>query len=374
MAAQNVDALFQPFQVKNLTLKNRIVMAPMTRSFAPDGVPDANIAAYYRRRAEADVGLILSEGTVIDRPAARNQPGIPFFHGEAALAGWQQVINQVHAAGGKMGPQIWHTGSVPSTQTDWVPDSPVESPSGLVAPGVPRGEIMSDNAIADTIAAFARAALDAQTLGFDTVEIHGAHGYLIDQFFWAGTNLRSDGYGGATLKQRSRFAAEVVKAIRQAVGPQFPVILRVSQWKQQDFASRLATTPDAMTDWLLPLVEAGVDVLHCSQRRFWEAEFPEIDGDQGLNFAGWAKKLTGAATISVGSVGLSGDFVDTFTTGQSSSPASLDNLLQRLERDEFDLIAVGRALLSDPRWVSKVQSGDRAGLQDFTVAALGQLV
>jgi 2,4-dienoyl-CoA reductase-like NADH-dependent reductase (Old Yellow Enzyme family) len=166
----------------------------------------------------------------------------------------------------------------------------------------------------------------------------------------------------------------VVKAIRQAVGPQFPVILRVSQWKQQDFASRLATTPDAMTDWLLPLVEAGVDVLHCSQRRFWEAEFPEIDGDQGLNFAGWAKKLTGAATISVGSVGLSGDFVDTFTTGQSSSPASLDNLVQRLERDEFDLIAVGRALLSDPRWVSKVQSGDRAGLQDFTVAALGELV
>ncbi|MFS2161170.1 NADH:flavin oxidoreductase [Pseudomonas sp. Pseusp122] len=374
MTAQNVAALFQPFQVKSLALKNRIVMAPMTRSFAPEGVPDSNIAAYYRRRAEADVGLILSEGTVINRPAARNQPGIPFFHGEAALAGWQQVINAVHAAGGKMGPQIWHTGSVPSTQTDWVPDSPVESPSGLVAPGTPRGEVMSDNAIADTIAAFAQAALDARTLGFDTVEIHGAHGYLIDQFFWEGTNLRTDAFGGATLKQRSRFAAEVVKAIRQAVGPEFPVILRVSQWKQQDFTSRLATTPDAMTDWLLPLVEAGVDVLHCSQRRFWEAEFPELDGEQGLNFAGWAKKLTGAATISVGSVGLSGDFVDTFTTGQSSSPASLDNLVQRLERNEFDLIAVGRALLSDPRWVSKVQGGDRASLEDFTVAALGQLV
>jgi 2,4-dienoyl-CoA reductase-like NADH-dependent reductase (Old Yellow Enzyme family) len=374
MTAQNVAALFQPFQVKSLALKNRIVMAPMTRSFAPEGVPDSNIAAYYRRRAEADVGLILSEGTVINRPAARNQPGIPFFHGEAALAGWQQVINGVHAAGGKMGPQIWHTGSVPSTQTDWLPDSPVESPSGLVAPGTPRGEIMSDNAIADTIAAFAQAALDAKTLGFDTVEIHGAHGYLIDQFFWEGTNLRTDAFGGATLKQRSRFAAEVVKAIRQAVGPEFPLILRVSQWKQQDFTSRLATTPDAMTDWLLPLVEAGVDVLHCSQRRFWEAEFPELDGEQGLNFAGWAKKLTGAATISVGSVGLSGDFVDTFTTGQSSSPASLDNLVQRLERNEFDLIAVGRALLSDPRWVSKVQGGDSASLEDFTVAALGQLV
>ncbi|MCZ6319203.1 12-oxophytodienoate reductase, partial [Escherichia coli] len=89
-----------------------------------------------------------------------------------------------------------------------------------------------------------------------------------DQFFWAATNLRTDGYGGAALKQRSRFAAEVVKAMRQAVGPEFPIILRVSQWKQQDYAFRLATTPDAMTDWLLPLVEAGVDILHCSQRRF----------------------------------------------------------------------------------------------------------
>ena len=100
--------------------------------------------------------------------------------------------------------------------------------------------------------------------------------------------------------------------MRAAVGPDFPVILRLSQWKQQDYAARLAETPDAMADWLLPLVEAGVDVLHCSQRRFWEPEFPEIDGEDGLNFAGWAKKLTGAATISVGSVGLSGDFIAAF--------------------------------------------------------------
>ena len=83
MTAPNVDALFQPFALKTLALKNRIVMAPMTRSFSPEGVPGDNVATYYRRRAEADVGLILSEGTVIDRPAARNDPQIPFFHGEA---------------------------------------------------------------------------------------------------------------------------------------------------------------------------------------------------------------------------------------------------------------------------------------------------
>lgn len=370
-AAPSVDALFQPFRVKSLALKNRIVMAPMTRAFSPGGVPGENVAAYYRRRAEGEVGLILSEGTVVDRPAAKNEANIPFFHGGAALAGWQRVIDEVHAAGGRMGPQLWHVGSVPG-QSGWEPPGPVESPSGLVAPGKPRGVAMSDEDVADTIAAFGRAAADAKRLGFDTVEIHGAHGYLIDEFFWAGTNTRTDRWGGATLPERARFAAEVVKSVRAAVGPDFPVILRVSQWKQQDFGTRLAESPDAMAAWLGPLVEAGADVLHCSQRRFWQPEFPEADGEEGLNFAGWAKKLTGAATISVGSVGLSGDFIGAFG-GEASTPASLDALVHRLERGEFDLIAVGRAILSDPQWVTKVRTGDRAGLQDFSAAAMAEL-
>jgi 2,4-dienoyl-CoA reductase-like NADH-dependent reductase (Old Yellow Enzyme family) len=373
MNSLSVAPLFQPFQIKSLELKNRIVMAPMTRSFSPQGVPGENVAAYYRLRAENDAGLILSEGTVIDRPTARNEPNIPFFHGDAALAGWKRVVDEVHAAGGKMGPQIWHVGSVKSPLTEWEPDVPAESPSGLAAPSQPRGKQMSEEDIADTIAAFARAAADAKRLGFDVVEIHGAHGYLIDQFFWAATNLRTDRFGGATIKERSRFAGEVVRSVRQAVGRDFPIILRVSQWKQQDYAARLAETPDLMGDWLGPLVEAGVDVLHCSQRRFWEPEFPEIDGKTGLNFAGWAKKLTGAATISVGSVGLSGDFLSAFG-GETSKPASLDNLVHRLECGEFDLIAVGRALLSDPRWITKVRAGDNAGLRDFSPAAFAELV
>ena len=128
-----------------------------------------------------------------------------------------------------------------------------------------------------------------------------------------------------------------------------------------------------MTEWLLPLVEAGANVLHCSQRRFWEPEFPEIDGEDGLNFAGWAKKLTGATTISVGSVGLSGDFMAAFG-GESSTSVELDRLVGRMERDEFDLIAVGRALISDPQWVAKVRAGDADGLKGFEPAALGELV
>jgi 2,4-dienoyl-CoA reductase-like NADH-dependent reductase (Old Yellow Enzyme family) len=120
--------------------------------------------------------------------------------------------------------------------------------------------------------------------------------------------------------------------------------------------------------WLGTLVEAGADILHCSQRRFWEPEFEGSD----LNFAGWAKKLTGVPTISVGSVGLSGEFIASFA-GEGAKPASLDELLRRMEREEFDLIGVGRALLADPHWVEKVKAGRNGELMDFTPAALGSL-
>jgi len=371
MPSIDTDVLFRPLTIKSLALKNRIVMAPMTRTFSPNGVPTQANAAYYQRRAAGQVGLILSEGTVVDRPASRNDPSIPFFHGAAALAGWKGVIDAVHGAGGRMGPQLWHTGS--AKYGEWEPETAVESPSGLNAPGVARGVAMSESAIADTIAAFGKAAADAKRLGFDTVEIHGAHGYLIDQFFWSGTNLRTDQYGGATLIERSRFAKEIVAEVRKAVGADFPIILRISQWKQQDFSVRLAETPAAMTDWLLPLVEAGVDVLHCSQRRFWEPEFPEIDGENGLNCAGWAKKLTGATTISVGSVGLDGDVMNAFA-GKGSGTMSLDRLIERMEREEFDLVAVGRALISDPDWAAKIQGGNHESLKGFDAATLAELV
>ncbi|TKT69795.1 NADH:flavin oxidoreductase [Aquamicrobium sp. LC103] len=358
-----MDALFRPFTFKGLQLKNRIVMAPMSRYMAIDGIPGSANAAYYRRRARNDVGLILSEGTAIARPASRNNPGIPFFHGPQALEGWQGIIAAVHAAGGKMGPQLWHTGSF--RKLDWDTPEPVESPSGLVSPGIHRGVAMSETDIEATIAAYAAGAADAKRLGFDIVEVHAAHGYLIDQFFWADTNLRTDDWGGRTLAERSRFALEILKAMRAAVGPDFPIIIRLSQWKQQDYGYRLARTPREMELWLGPLADAGADFFHCSQRRFWDAEFPEVDGPDGLNFAGWAKKLTGKKAISVGSVGLSGEFIDSLLKGNTSSAAPIDQLVRRIERDEFDLMAVGRALLSDPEWVTKVQRGAWSDLRGY---------
>src|SRR5208283_1155497 len=107
---ERIEILFRPLDYKGLHLSNRIVMAPMTRCFSPGGVPGADVAAYYRRRAESGVGLIVTEGTWIPHHAASNEENAPRFYGDDALAGWRHVVAEVHAAGGKIMPQLWHTG------------------------------------------------------------------------------------------------------------------------------------------------------------------------------------------------------------------------------------------------------------------------
>lgn len=365
-----IDTLFRPLTLGNLHLKNRIVMAPMTRTFSPGNVPNDKVVAYYRRRAEGGVGLILTEGTIVDHVAASGYPNVPAFYGEAALAGWRKVVEAVHAAGGKIAPQIWHVGGIRRPGVTPGGDTPGHSPSGMARPGKVTGHAMTQSDIDDVVAAFAKAAADAEAIGFDAVEIHGAHGYLIDQFFWDGTNRREDAYGG-DLAARSRFALEIVRAVRAAVGADFPVIFRFSQWKQQDYAARLCDTPEALGAFLEPLVEAGVDVFHCSTRRFWEPEFEGSD----LNLAGWARKLTGKPAITVGSVGLNSDFLpeDGTANFNAGEPASLDNLLERMARDEFDLVAVGRALIANPDWADKVAAGRFSELAAYDKDMLTQL-
>ncbi len=361
------DPLFKPFSAGKLRLPNRIVMAPMTRSFSPGGVPGPDVAAYYRRRAENQGGLIITEGTVIDHPASTNDPCVPSFFGAAALAGWARVASEVHAAGGRIMPQIWHIGTVRRAGDSPNREAPPIGPSGLYKPGVKVVEPMTEAKIATVIAAYAQAAAEAKRLGFDGVEVHGAHGYLIDQFFWEGTNQRSDRYGGDVVA-RTRFAAEVIQACRRAVGPDFPIVLRFSQWKQQDYAARLAPTPELLGKFLAPLAEAGVDVFHCSTRRFWE---PEFEGS-ALNLAGWTKKLTGKPVITVGSVSLDNDMVAAFR-GKAAAITSIDKLIEMIARDEVDLVAVGRAMLVDPAWAAKVHADRLQDLLPFTPEALRSL-
>lgn len=361
------NPLFKPLTIKGLELPNRIVMAPMTRSQSPGGVPTDEVAGYYKRRAESDVGLIVTEGTVINRGGASNDPNIPEFYGEKPMAGWKSVVDEVHLAGGKIAPQIWHMGMVRKPGTGLHPDANTDSPSGQTHHGKLVAPIPTESEVADMVMAYADAAGNAVKAGFDTVEIHGAHGYLIDQFFWNAMNTREDKYGG-DLNDRATFAAEIISECKKQMPDDMPLILRFSQWKQQEYTAKLADTPEKLEAFLRKFVDAGVDVLHCSQRRFWEPEFEGSD----LNLAGWAKKLTGLATISVGSVGLSGDFIGSFG-GEGSKTAPLDVLYERMDAGEFDMIAIGRALLQDPHWATKVKEGRMNELEAFTAKSLATL-
>lgn len=344
------DRLLAPLIVGKLALANRIAMAPMSRYFCPDGVPHDGVAAYYARRARNEVGLIITEATYIGHPAAPSYEGVPWFHGEAALAGWARVRAAVHAAGGKIFPQLWHTGSFRNSSMGPQPGVPGLGPSenlnaftGHPEPTRP----MSLQDIAEVIAAFADAAQAACRLGFDGIEIHGAHGYLIDEFLWGTTNRRADHYG-ADRRSRTRFAVEVIRAIRDRVGPDFPVSFRFSQWKQQDYKARLAQTPADLADILEPLTQAGVSLFHCSTRRLWEPGFPD-EGDMTL--AGWTRKISGLPVIAVGGVGLD-------RAGLNAARATgLEKIEKPLQRGEFDILAVGRALLADPAWVQGLRQG-----------------
>jgi 2,4-dienoyl-CoA reductase-like NADH-dependent reductase (Old Yellow Enzyme family) len=329
----------------------------MTRSFSPGGIPGDDVATYYARRAAAGVGLIITEGTYVDHPSAGLDAAVPHFHGEEQLAGWSRVADAVHAAGGHIVPQLWHTGMMREPGQPPFPDAPPIGPSGLTLTGeAGRGQAMTRQDIDDVIGAFAQAASDAERTGFDGIEIHGAHGYLIDQFLWAHTNRRTDEYGGDT-GERTRFAAEVVKAVRGVVSADFPVIFRFSQWKATDFDARLASTPDQLLAVLAPLADAGVSAFHASTRRYWEPAFEGSD----LSLAAWAKKLTGKPAVAVGSVGLDADIFS-----DSAEAAGLEPLIERMERGEFDLVAVGRALLADPEWAQKVMAGETEGFVPFT--------
>lgn len=363
----STDTLFSPFRLKSLSLPNRIVMAPMTRSKSPGQIPGEDVARYYARRAEGGVGLIITEGTSPEHLSASNDANVPAFFGKESLAGWANVLKAVKAAGGHIMPQLWHQGVIRHPGSGPYPEKPSMSPSGLSRPGHKVAEPMTQADIDAVIEAFAKSAGYARQLGFDGVELHGAHGYIIDQFFWNGTNQRADAYGGS-LEGRNRFAVEIIEAVRRAVGPDFPIVLRFSQWKQQDFSARLAQTPQELETFLAPLARAGVDIFHCSTRRFWEPEFPDSGSD--LNLAGWTKKIAGTPTITVGSVSLTEDFVNTF--GQKGTEtAGIERLLDMLDRGDFDLVAVGRALITNPDWPKRIRDG--RPISTFDPAALATL-
>ncbi len=378
------DTLFRPFEVRGLTLPNRLVMSPMTRMGCPDALPDERNRDYYAERAAGGTGLVVTEGIGVDHPTSVDHAWIPRLDGPESVAAWRQVTDAVHAAGGRIVSQLWHVGPLWGANARF--DKPNRDrllamrpmrPSGRWGtPGVtaysersierwlPEVEPMTEGEIAEVIDAFARSARLAVEAGFDGVNLHGGHGYLLDSFVWADTNRRDDRWGGE-LAARTRFPAAVVAAVREAIGPDVALFYRFSQHTQQDYSVRKASTPDELGTYLGALADAGVDVFDASTRRFSDPAFPDLDDDDdaALTLAGWARRLTGLPTSAVGGVGIATSLREQ-RAGAPVGPAdNIDRVVELMDRGEFDLISVGRLHLADPGLAGTLRSA--APLPEF---------
>ncbi len=369
----HADILFETQRFGAATLRNRIVMAPMTRKRSPAGVPTEKVAAYYRRRGEGGAGLIFSEGAFIDHPSSQAHEGeaydnIPHFFGREALRGWERVLAEVHRTGALFVPQLWHVGEVRRLGMPDDPAVPGYGPREIVEDGEVVVKSMSERDCEDIAESYARCARTAREMGCGGVALHGAHGYLMDQFFWPESNPRTDEFGGA-MANRCRFACLVVEQIRAVVGLEFPIVFRFSQWKMTDYDARIAETPAELKTLLKLLVRAGVDWFDVSTRRFWEPAFP---GDP-RSLAAWTRHLSGRPAIAVGSIGLDRPHQSKLFRDKvkiDANVADLGPVAEALARRDFDLAAVGRAILADPEWPEKVRTGRTAEIRPFERADL----
>ncbi len=361
MTENEKNFLFKSFETNKINLRNRFVMAPVPTGFIKDGVPTGTNIQFYGKRAES-IGLIIAGAININHPTASNNDKIPFINSEAAIAAWKEITDEVHAKNGKIVGQIWHSGGFRKLgQPDL--SSEATTPSGLFN-GEKIGEPMTKEEIKDMISTFAEAAGNVKKAGFDGVEIHGAHGSLIHDFFCDNMNKRTDEYGPS---HRTLFAEEVIKACREVVGDEFPILLRISHFKMYDLGAQLAASPQEFESFIVPLSKAGVDIFDCSALNFTDSAFEGVEG----SLAYWTKQFTNKPTINIGNVGSQKPFLhdlpelitkivtnqdlsDKASSGKQTKINNIDALNRSLENDEYDLVAVGRPLLIDAEWLNKL--------------------
>lgn len=367
-----IDAspMFEPLTVRGLTLRNRFVMPGMQRSWCEQGRPTGFLTDYYCRRVEGGVGLIITEACGVDHPTATHSPKYAWVAPRTAEA-WNTCAGRVRAAGGELFVQLWHEGAV-RVGDDGAGGLESLSPSGIVGGGRTNGRAATAGELAEIVAAYGRSATIAREAGASGVELHACHGYLLDQFLWAETNRRTDRYGGASVLDRATFVLEVVAEVRSAVGDELPISLRLSQWKEVDYAAHIAADPEELHALLALFRAAGVDIFHVSTRRFWTPEWPELDPDLGL--AGWVRRGTDAVVMAVGSVGLDLDIMSNVHGGAARSTGAEGYLemLRRFERGDFDLMAIGRGQIGDPDLVRTLRDGRVPAPRGFTKADLLQ--
>ncbi|NAW65186.1 alkene reductase [Photobacterium halotolerans] len=346
-----MENLFQPLALNgSITLKNRILMAPLTRCMADDElVPTQAMADYYARRA--DIGLIISEATII-RPDGQGYPNTPGLFTPAQIAGWRNVTDKVHDNGGKIFAQLWHTGRV--AHPHFFGGGDVLAPSALGVEGtVPRMRELSymvpkaatKEEIEELVADYAQAAINALEAGFDGVEIHGANGYLIDQFLHYSSNVREDEFGGSP-ENMARFPLAVVDAVVNAIG-QDRTALRLSPGAY--FNMDADARDREVFDYLLAELETRhLAFLHVGV----------FDDSMAFDYLGGTASEYMRSRYSKTLVGVGG------FTPESGSQAIADG--------KFDLLAIGRPLIANPDYVAKVKAGE--ALTEYSDTMLAELV
>ena len=336
--------LFEPGRIGNVTLKNRVMLSPMLKNYSNrDGTMTQKYIDYLVARAKGGVGLLLIEATYVDRTSKGNafQLGA---HGDHTIPGLRRLADAVHQYGTKVGLEIQHRGRVASTLTSGfqpVAPSAVPLPRSEArrykAPGdMPHA--LTKEEIKELVQKFADAARRGKEAGMDVVEIHGAHGYLINQFISARVNKRTDEYGGS-LDNRLRFAVEIIRGVRNAVGPDYPILFRVSC---DDFEEGGTTFDDVLK--IAPKLEAaGIDLLDVSGGAgesigltCQSMEFP-----LGL-FVPMAQEIKALLRI------------PTAVVGRINDPVQAETILAQ---GQADFISIGRALHADPDFVNKAQEG-----------------
>ena len=341
--------LFSPFALGPLTLKNRIGLAPMTRTSAnEDGTANAQMLAYYTRFARGGFSLLISEGVYPDEEYSQGYHHQPGIANAAHIASWREVTDAVHQAGAAMICQLMHAGAL--VQGNRYMDQAI-APSALAPKGeqlsfyggggpyrvpreITRGEIEA------LIRDFAKAAHNAQLAGFDGIEIHGANGYLLDQFLTDYTNQRRDEYGGST-ENRVRLLAEVVAASRQALNPQIPLGIRISQSKVNDYTHKWAGGEKDAEIIFSALAQAGADFIHVTE---YQALSPAFD-EGGPTLVSLAKKYGQVPVI---------------VNGNLNEPEKAEVMLAK---GGADIITIGKGALANPNWPGQVAQGQE--LQPF---------
>lgn len=339
----DTSMLFTETTIGKLTLKNRIAVAPMTRvSATDDGRPTEDMVRYYARFARGGFGLLITEGVYPDQLHSQGylyQPGIA---NDTQANAWRAVADAVHEEGASIFMQLMHAGAL-SQGNHWIAET--IGPSGVQPVGEQMGFYRGEGAypipreistgeIAQLIQDFAAAASRAQAAGFDGVEIHGANGYILDQFLTDYTNARTDGYGGSTAN-RVRLLVEVSQAVRQAVGPEFPVGIRISQGKVNDFHHKWANGEDDARVIFGQLAKAGLDYIHVTEH---DAAKPAFG--TGPTLAELAKRHGGLPVIA---------------NGKLEDPGKAAALLAS---GAVDVIALGKGALSNRDWAHKVMQGE----------------